>query len=787
VSPLDRKLLRDLWRMKGQAVAIGLVIAVGTMLLIMMDGLVNMLDETRQAYYQRYRLADVFAPVARAPERLLDDLAHLPGVAAAEGRVVGDALIDVEGADLPVRARAVSLPATGAPRLNDIHLSQGRLLNSEQPDEVLVLESFARAHGLVPGDTISATMNGSRRTFMIVGLAQSPEFLYTTAPGELLPDDARFAVLWLNRAAMAAAYDMKGAFNEALLSIGRGADEKAVLKAVDRLLEAYGGLGAYSLADQFSNRFVSTEIEELGNTSRSVPPLFLGVAAFLLFIVITRMVQAEREQIGLLKAFGYSGAEVSLHYFKFVLVIAIGGAILGSLAGIVAGRAFAVFYQHFFKFPFLVFRLDPGTFVIGFLVSIASASAGGLLVLRRVFSLTPAVAMRPPAPPDYSRTVQFGRVMRRLLDQPSRMVLRRIMRQPVRMIGAVVGIAAGMALSVATSALMVAFTQMLDVTFTVIDRSDAAVAFVAPMSDRTVHELRRMEGVIAAEPFRIVPVVLRNGLNSYRGSINGFVEEPVLNRALDKDARPIFMRKDGIILSEPLADILEVSAGEVITVEVREGRRPVLQIPVVEIAQSLLGSPTYMEIGALNRALREPGRISGAFLRVDAAFRKEVYRKLKDMPAVAGISEKEVTRESLVRQVNTGAGATRYVMAAIAAIITFGIIYNSARIAFAERARDLASLRVIGFSKGEAAYILLGELALVTLVALPIGAGLGYYLSFALSAAYSTDLYQVPAVFAPQSYGSAMVAVLSAAVVSGLLVKRELDRMELVSALKTRE
>jgi len=498
-------------------------------------------------------------------------------------------------------------------------------------------------------------------------------------------------------------------------------------------------------------------------------------------------VQAEREQIGLLKAFGYSGAEVSLHYFKFVLVIAIGGAILGSLAGIVAGRAFAVFYQHFFKFPFLVFRLDPGTFVIGFLVSIASASAGGLLVLRRVFSLTPAVAMRPPAPPDYSRTARFGGLMRRLLDQPSRMVLRRIMRQPVRMIGAVAGIAAGMALSVATSALMVAFTQMLDVTFTVIDRSDAAVAFVAPMSDRTVHELRRMEGVIAAEPFRIVPVVLRNGLNSYRGSINGFVEEPVLNRALDKDARPIFMRKDGIILSEPLADILEVSAGEVITVEVREGRRPVLQIPVVGIAQSLLGSPTYMEIGALNRALREPGRVSGAFLRVDAAYRKEVYRKLKDMPAVAGISEKEVARDSLVRQVNTGAGATRYVMAAIAAIITFGIIYNSARIAFAERARDLASLRVIGFSKGEAAYILLGELALVTLVALPIGAGLGYYLSFALSAAYSTDLYQVPAVFAPQSYGSAMVAVISAAVVSGLLVKRELDRMELVSALKTRE
>ena len=337
MSPLDRKLLRDLWRIKGQAVAIGLVVAIGVLMMVMMTGLVTSLDETRRAYYERYRLAEVFAPVIRAPERLATDLAAIPGVSAVEVRVTGIALIDLEGLDLPLQAKAVSLPDFGEPRLNDIYLTDGRKLDSDRSDEVLLLKTFAEAHGLRPGDTLSATMKGSRRRFRIVGLAQSPEFLYTTAPGELVPDDARFGVLWMSRSALEAAYDMEGAFNEALLALGRGAEEAAVLDRVDRILEPYGGLGAYGLEDQASNRFLSDEIAGLRKSSTGVPPIFLAVAAFLLYLVISRMVQAEREQIGLMKAFGYTNIEVGSHYFKMVLAIAAGGAAAGCVLGVAAG------------------------------------------------------------------------------------------------------------------------------------------------------------------------------------------------------------------------------------------------------------------------------------------------------------------------------------------------------------------------------------------------------------------------------------------------------------------
>jgi putative ABC transport system permease protein len=787
VSPLDHKLLRDLWRMKGQAVAIGVVIAVGVMMLVMMTGLVTSLNETRNTYYERYRLADAFAPVTRAPERLLPRLAAIDGVSAVEGRVQGGALIDLPDTELPVRAQAVSLPDLREPRLNAVYLTDGRMIDSDRSDEILLLQSFARAHDLHPGDRLSASMNGARRTFRITGLAQSPEFLYTTAPGEMVPDDARFGVIWMSNSALAAAYDMEGAFNEALLSLSRGANEAAVLGAVDRILDPYGGLGAYALADLTSNRFVSEEISGLEAAAVGVPPIFLAVAAFLLYIVISRMVQSERTEIGLMKAFGYTNLEVGAHYFKMVLAIALGGAFAGCLFGIAAGRAMIQIYTTYYKFPFLVFQLEPSSFLTGVSVSVISASAGGLFVLRRVFALTPASAMNPPSPPDFSRTGRIGAALNRVLDQPSRMVLRRITRQPGCMAGAVIGIACGMALSVSMLTIYVGFDRAIDLTFEVVDRSDVTVSFTYPVSDKSIFELGRMPGVSLVEPARAVPAILRNGLHTYRGAIEGIPEEARLYRAIDSDLSTIDLNGGGITLSTSLASILNIEPGETLTVEVREGRQPILELRVNGTAESLLGSPAYMDLDALNSALREPGRVSRANLSIDGAEAESIYRTLQDMPNVAGVSLKSDARDAFKKLMDEGAGAIRYVMGAIAFVITFGIVYNAARIAYAERARDLASLRVIGFTTGETAFVLLGELAAVTLVSLPLGALLGYYLSFGIAAGFSTDLYQIPAIFDAGSYGFAALVVIGAAVTSGWIVKRDIDRVELVSALKTRE
>nr|WP_321456242.1 FtsX-like permease family protein [uncultured Cohaesibacter sp.] len=787
MSPLDRKLARDLWRIKGQAIAIAMVIATGVTLLVMMAGVINSLEETRRVYYERNRLGDIFAPVKRAPTHIIRKLAALPGVSAAEGRITGSALISLPSLDLPLRAIAISLPDSGKERLNAIHLTNGRRMDPKDADEIILLNSFAAAHDLKPGDSLSVTMNGAKRTLHIVGLAQSPEYLYSVAPGEMISDDSRFGVIWMSRTALAAAFDMQGAFNEAILSTGRNSNLQATLDRVDNILAPYGGLGSYGLKDLTSNRFVTEEIEGMRSSARVVPPLFLAVAAFLLNIVISRMVEAEREQIGLIKAFGYSNREVGLHYFKFVLTIAIGGAILGCLGGIAMGRAMMPLYLTYYKFPMLVFRLDPASFATAILTSIAAASAGGLFVLRKVFALTPAVAMRPPAPPDYSGTSRLGKRLNRLLDQPSRMVLRRITRQSGRMLGSLMGIACGMALSVSMVSMLAGFDQTIDLTYSVMDRSDVTVTFTHPLGEKTIHELESIPGVIQTEPERSVAVVFRNGVESYRGAINGLVEQPRLKRALDEQSLPISLPKQGIILSRSLATVLDIQPGEILNIEVLEGARPTLRVRVNGVAESLLGSPAYMRIETLGKLLEEPQRISSVYLRIDKNRASAIFKALKNRPYVAGVSMKSDARAAFQKMMDTGAGSMRYIMLIIAAVITFGIVYNAARIAFAERQRDLASLRVMGFTRSEVSFVLLGELAIITLAALPIGSILGYYFTMVIAKGFSTDLYQIPILFIPESYGRAALAVLVAAIFSGWIVRRDIDRADLVSALKVRE
>lgn len=787
MSALNHKLLRDLWRIKGQAGAIALVVAVGVMLLVMMAGMLSSLVETRAAYYERYRLADVFAPVTRAPLGMLERIAEIPGVAAFEGRVQGGALIDMAGQALPVRASAVSLPAHRVPKLNAIYLSEGRMLSPTRTEEVIVLQSFADAHGLRLGDELTATMYGARRSFRIVGFAMAPEYLFTTAPGEFVPDSARFAVLWMNEEALAAAYDVEGAFNEALIALERGARVEPVMAAVDALLDRYGSLGSYERADHMSDRFISEEIEGLRATAVVVPPIFMAVAAFLLYIVITRLVQSEREQIGLTKAFGYTDWEVSWHYFKMVLVIAILGALLGCALGIWAGRYMALIYQQYYHFPFLVFRVDASSLMMGLSVSVLAASAGSLVVLSRVFRLTPAVAMRPPAPMDFSRSGAINERLKTWLDQPSRMVLRRIFRNPGRIFGSVIGIAVGMGLSSAQMSVLSGFDETLDLTFGVIDRSDVSVSFFEPMPAKTAFDLAHLPGVIEVEPTRGVSAVLRNGLHSYRGAVTGLVDQAQLNRAVNKDMSDIVLPENGVVLAKPLADILHIAPGDTLVVEVLEGKRPVLEVPVASIAETLLGAPAFMRMDSLNRDMAEWGRVSAAYLRVDSDQLPALYAALKEMPSVAGVTRREDARAAIETLMDSGAGSMRYVMVAIAAIITFGIVYNAARIAFGEQSRDLASLRVIGFTRGETAFVLLGELAIVVLLAIPLGVLIGYYLFFLIAAGFSTDIYQIPTTFRPEAYGMAGAAVIAASVLSGWLVKRDIDKVDLVATLKTRE
>jgi putative ABC transport system permease protein len=786
MGALNRKLLRDLARMKGQAFAIALVIASGIALFVMTAGLIDSLEVTRSAYYDRYRFADVFASVKRAPEHLRAEIEALPGVRRADTRIVRDVTLDVPGIDEPATGRLISLPAHGRPRLNDIVLQSGRLPTPGRSDEVVANERFALANGFEIGERIEAVINGTRRQLRITGTALSPEYVYAIAPGALMPDDRRFAVMWMGRDALAAAFDLKGAFNDLAVALERGALAEAVIERLDRMLARYGSLGAYGREDQTSNWFLSGEIRQLATMGRVLPTIFLAVAAFLLNMIITRLIATERDQIGLLKAFGYGNLAVGWHYLKLVMVLAGLGALLGCALGAWLGRLMMGIYVDLFSFPFLFYRPNPDVFVIAALITFAAALIGTQSALRRAIALPPAEAMRPPAPTRYRRGLDLPG-LRRLLDQPSRMIFRHIGRWPVRGLLTSLGISFAVALLVTSFHWLDSIEAMIEGYFFQTQRQDLTVTLVEARSMRALQSFRRIDGVLAAEPFRGVGVKIRFGPKMRRESIIGSLPSPRLNRTLDAEERPLHIPESGLVLSSELARLIGAQKGDIVTIEVLEGARPTRRVVVRDIFETYIGTPIYMDIEALNRLMREGPTISGAYLLVDPAKEQAVNRALKDTPAVAGVTSREAAVTTFEDTLAETLNVTIFFNIMFGGLLAFGVVYNSARIALSERGRELASLRVLGFTPFEIGYILLGELGILTLAALPLGCALGYGLSAAITDTMSNELYRIPMVVDQSTYGIAMVVTLAAALLTAAIIQRRLQRLDLIAVLKTRE
>ncbi|SDK12898.1 ABC transporter permease [Microbulbifer yueqingensis] len=787
LKPLDRKLVRDLWAIKGQALAIAVVIGCGVGMYVMSRGMLLSLAETRAAYYERYRFADIIAPVKRAPTGLLDEIGALPGVRRAETRIRAGVILDVPGASAPITGEIQSLPEIPTPHINDIVLRRGRYLDPQHEEQVLALDAFAEAHGLQPGDHIHAILNGTRKRLTITGIVLSPEYIYAISPGEIVPDKKRFGVLWMSRDALAHAFDLDGAFNEAVLLTSAGSNEDALLEQLDTMLKRYGATGAYGRDQMISDQFLVNEINQLETIGRILPPIFLLVATFLLNVVVGRLIDTEREQIGLLKAFGYTDRAVALHYLRMIGVIVILGIFIGVALGTWLGRGLANMYQDFFKFPFLIFRAPAQVYLVAVGVSLLVAVTGTFSSVRRVMRLEPAVAMVPPPPPDYSRSARWLERLSGWIDQPTRMILRHVYRWPRRAAMAVLGIAMSKGLLIGASFSMDAMMYMVDISFNVIDRQDVTVNFFDPRNDRAIQDVLHAPGVMHAEPFRAIPVVLRNGPRTRRESIVGILPGAELSRIVDTGLNPIPVAPQGIVLSDKLAELLKVTPGELLRVEVRTGRRPELDIPVSQVVKTYMGTGAYMDLDYLNRLLKEDTAINGTYLLVDPEQTDALYAELKNTPLVAGVSLQEQAQNAFYETLQDSLGTFVFFNTLFAGLIAVGVVYNNARISLSERARELASLRVLGLTRGEISYILLGELALLTLLALPLGALLGYLLAATLVLSFDTELFRIPLVIAPSTYGYAALVVLLAALGSGLLVRRRIDRLDLIAVLKTRE
>lgn len=617
MSALNRKLIRDLLNMKAQVVAICLVMACGVATFITSLSTMKSLELTQKKYYDRSRFAQIFTHVKRAPNSLADRISEIPGVSQVQTRIVVDVTLDVPGVSEPAVGRLVSIPERQTLGLNELYLRTGRYIEPGRSGEVLVGVAFAEANSLKPGDTVLAVVNGRRQELKIVGIALSPEYLYSVRGGELLPDDKRFGVFWMGYDELAPAFNMDGAFNDVALTLMSGASEADVLQRLDRLTEPYGGLGAYGREDQLSNRFVTNEMKQLRAMALVAPLIFLTVTAFLLNVVLNRLIGTQREQIAVLKAFGYTKIEVGLHYLKLVLLIAVAGVALGTFVGAWLGHGLTELYTRFFRFPLFEFYLDPGVFFLAIAISGGSAILGTLSAIWKAVKLPPAVAMQPQQPASYSPTIIERAGLQNLFSQSARMVIRNMERQRLKSSLSCLGIALAVAVLILGSFTEDSANYIMEFQFNRTQRQDLTISFVEPASATALYEIQRLPGVFRGEPYRSVPVRLRFGHRFRQIGIMGLTPNRELFRLMDSEERIVTLPTNGVVLSEKLADLLRLRTGDKITVEALEGLRPVREVTVTGIITDFGGLSAYMDIRALQRLMREGNSLSGAFLTVD--------------------------------------------------------------------------------------------------------------------------------------------------------------------------
>ncbi len=787
MKALNTKLVRDLWHLRGQVFATALVVACGVASFVAMSSTYESLVASRDHYYSQYRFADVFAGLKRAPNSVGKQLSEIPGVSEVQTRVVAKVTLDLPDLPEPAQGRLVSVREDKQAGLNQLFLLRGRTLEPGRPNEVVISGAFADANRLNPGDTLQAVLNGRLRKLEIVGVALSPEYIYEIRPGDIFPDNRRFGILWMNQRAVASVFQMEDAFNDVAMTLAPQANEQGVIESVDLVLKQYGGFGAYGRSDQMSHRFINNELGELQVFGTVIPAIFLAVTAFLLHLVLSRLVAVERDQIGLLKAFGYSSKDIGWHYLKLSVAAILGGIVIGVALGAWLGQGMNDLYGDFFHFPIVYFKLSFAIVFWSVMISIAAAAIGAMSAVKSAVELPAAEAMRPEPPANFHAGFVESLGLQRALSAEARIVIRNIVRRPVKSFMSAVGISFSIALLFIGFYFYDAINMIVAVQFENVQREDVDVSFSEPRPGRAALELASLPGVSRVETYRTVPAILRSANRTRRVAIMGLSDDAELRRVVDKDLNKIALPSEGIVLGVTVADSLGVTKGDRITVEVTEGPRPVREIEVTAVVEELLGLGTYMDLRALNRLMREGDTISGAFLSVDQKHQQGLYSELKRTPGVSGVGLSKAALESFNETIAKTIGTSTVFMIGFACIIAFGVVYNGARIALAERGRELASLRVLGFTQTEIGKMLLGEQGVLTVAAIPIGFAVGFGTCFLITKVIDAEIVRLPMVLSTQTFFYSAVIVVAASVISGILVALRIRGMDLVAVLKTRE
>ena len=785
IKTLHLKLLRDLSTLKAQALSISLLIICGVSLLIGSWSAYRALIDARDSFYTQYAFADLFIDVKKAPLSLTPQIQSIEHVSGVEPRIVLDGLIDLKQGE-PAVGRFISNPSGSQPKLNRLYLRKGRLPSAHRELEVAVHEGFAQAHHIELGQRIDLTIQGKRKQARVVGVALSPEYIYALSPFAPLPDDQHFGVIWMPIEALEEIGAMHGAFNQICVST-EDVELNPIKTSMDRILKQYGGKGAYSRDQQPSHQFVNDEILQQKTTALVTPFVFLGVAAFLIQITSSRLVSLHRIPIATLKALGYTSREVSSHYLTLITLILTMGALPGLVFGAGLGQLYSKSYEHFFRFPNIDFSLSTPVSLLGLLSGILPGLLGAYRSIRAVFQLSPADAMKPPAPLAFHSGWMETLPIMKHLRASQRMTLRTLLFRPFRLLFSTLGNSAALALIIVAISWNDTIEFLLNTQFHYVQREDASVLLTHPIKPGGVRELLTLPGVLDAEGYRTSPIRLHFMNHKKELSLMGWPHEPRLRGRFDSHLKKTHWPGAGIVLSRYFETCWGMKRGDLVEVETLEGKPRRKWVQLSEFSDELIGVSASTDLQTLSFILDESPTYNLILLRTDPEQNTRLYIQLKQLPVVSGVHFKSSLYQGFKRTMGSIIEISMIILTLFALCLALGVIYNSVRVSLSERCREIASLRVLGFTQRETNQILFTESALQTSFSLLPGCCLGWWITRLILKGVNTEVFAFPVVMNQSTYCRAILVILFGFILSTLLTAPLSAKLSLADALKAQD
>ena len=781
MKKLDVRLLRMVKNSKGQFISITVIVAVALCIYILFSITSINIQNAVDQYYSTTNISDLVVELMRVPQAAVDDLKSINGIVDVQGRVSVDVPLQVAEKDEKVNIRVMSLPKNGGV-INKLYIVKGNRAELGD-DNVILLEQFADARNIKIDEIITPYINGRIHNLKVSAIASSSEFIYVMENEQsLLPALDKFGVAYVSEAFAQSVFGYRGSYNEVLIKVDDKSNVDDIINLVEKKLDKYGLKRITKLEDLLSNNVLTQKIDGIEMLSSVLPVMFLMVAAIIISIMLSRIVNNDRMAIGVLKALGYGNISILSHYTKYALIIGLAGSIMGITGGLLLSKPMSQVFVSFFNIPLSGIEIQYSYIINAIILTSLFCIGAGLFGARGILRIMPADSMRPEAPKSGKRIlIEKITFLWRHVPFSWKMVIRNILRNKKRFAFLVAGLALAYGINVVPLYMVNAMVSMFELQYGEYQKMDYKVDFTRPLNVGAITDISNLINAKKIEPRVEYPFELANGWRKKSVIVIGVPQQTTFYKFVDKDNNIVKLPDKGIFITEAIAKLLKVKEGETIIVKSFLPGKEDVMLRVTSIVKQYLGANAYMNIETMDELLLERNMITGVSITSD----DDLKEKLKDVNNISAVSSVGDMKQSFVEYLDV-MNLAIWLYMLFGGILGFALIYNATIIGISERIMEFAALRIMGFDKKDIYGMISKENSLMTGIAIIVGIPLGASMISGMVESFSSEMITFPVILSPKIFMQAAAASIIFVIIAQLATLKKINNLNFIDALKSR-